>query len=213
MGAYTILLGGDLVATPRLREQVKHSKLVAADSGIKHVAALNMKPSLWVGDFDSCTPQELEKYSGVEKLSFPSSKDKTDGQIAIEAALSNGATELILCGAFGGPRLDHCLAHIAMCMALTERGIKVLLTSGNQEGRALLPGATIYDWPVGTQFSIIGLSKLDGLAIEGAEWSIDNLQPLDIDFGSTHTLSNIVRGTLKLQLSLGKAVIVAALNQ
>lgn len=213
MTVFTILLDGHVTATTRLLHLVSNSNVIAADGGIRHAETLGLKPSLWVGDFDSCTIAQEKTYSNIEQIAFPSNKDRTDGQLAIEAAVARGATQLILCGAFGGSRFDHSLAHITMAVALAERGIDVILTSGDQEGRPLLATTVTLDWPLNTVFSIIGLTKLEGLVIEGAKWSIDKLQPINIDFGSTHTISNVVNGTLKLELRLGKAVVIAALDK
>ncbi|TIT31323.1 MAG: thiamine diphosphokinase, partial [Mesorhizobium sp.] len=53
MSTFTILLGGDLLRTPRLDRQVEGSRVIAADAGIGHARMLGLVPELWVGDFDS----------------------------------------------------------------------------------------------------------------------------------------------------------------
>ncbi|MEP9372223.1 thiamine diphosphokinase [Mesorhizobium sp. KR1-2] len=209
MSRFLILLGGELVRTPRLDAQVAGCRVIAADSGIRHAATLGVTPELWVGDFDS-TPQELsERYAAVERQSFSSDKDKTDGELAISAALERGATSLVLAGAFGGPRADHAFLHLALALKLAEAGTPTFLTSGAQEGQPLLPGTASFDYADGTLFSVLGFSELSGLTEEGAKWPLDHVE---VAFGSSLTLSNEVRGGLRISLERGRALLIAHPN-
>jgi thiamine pyrophosphokinase len=206
MSRFTILLGGDLIHTPRLDAQIADSRVIAADSGIRHAAALGLMPELWVGDFDS-VPKRLEKaYPDVPREVFPSEKDKTDGELAIDTALARGATRLVLAGAFGGPRADHAFLHLALAMKLAEAGTPVLLTSGVQEGHPLLPGLSSFDYDDGTLFSVIGFTALSGLTLRGVKWPLD---AVEVAFGSSLTISNEVKGSLSARLKSGRAVLIA----
>ena len=51
--SFTLLLGGSLTVTDRLRALTNGSRVIAADSGMRHAADLGVTPELWVGDFDS----------------------------------------------------------------------------------------------------------------------------------------------------------------
>ncbi|TIO18251.1 MAG: thiamine diphosphokinase, partial [Mesorhizobium sp.] len=87
MGTFTILLGGDLVRTPRLDRQIEGSRIIAADAGIGHAHMLGLLPELWVGDFDSVPPNLPENLAAVPRKIFPTEKDMTDGELAIAEAL------------------------------------------------------------------------------------------------------------------------------
>ena len=87
MSRFTILLGGELVRTPRLDAQIAGSRVIAADSGIRHAAALGLAPELWVGDFDSVPKSWRTPIPMCRAEVFPAEKDKTDGELAIEQAL------------------------------------------------------------------------------------------------------------------------------
>ncbi|MGF7006403.1 thiamine diphosphokinase [Aminobacter sp. BE322] len=206
MSRFTILLGGEVFRTPRLDNQVAGSRVIAADSGIRHAAVLDLVPELWLGDFDS-VPADLDaRLAGLPRETFPADKDKTDGELAIAAALDRGATSLVLAGAFGGPRADHAFLHLALALRLAEAGTEVLLTSGRQEGVPLLPGAADFDYENGTLFSVLAFSALSGLSEEGAKWPLDKVE---VPFGSSLTLSNEVRGRLSISLADGRALLLA----
>lgn len=46
---FTILLGGDVTVTDRLKAAVEGSRVIAADGGMRHAAPLGLTPELWVG--------------------------------------------------------------------------------------------------------------------------------------------------------------------
>ena len=206
MSRFTILLGGDLVETPRLARQVAGSRVIAADGGIRHAATLGLQPELWVGDFDSVSPELEETYRHIERETFPADKDQTDGELAVATALRLGATELVVCGAFGGPRADHAFLHLALAMRLAEEGTLVTLTSGRQEGHPLLPGKSSFDYDPGTLFSVIGFTALSGLTLAGVKWP---LAAVEVAFGSSLTISNAVAGELRAELGTGRAMLIA----
>jgi thiamine pyrophosphokinase len=200
---FTILLGGACTVTPRLLAQVKNTRVIAADGGMAHAKMLGLNPELWVGDFDS-TPPELEaEYAQMPRQQFDAAKAKSDGELAIEAALSRGANALVLVGALGGARSDHQMMILTNAMALAERGLPVILTSGAEEATCVLPGEMRVDLPEQTVFSVIGLSDLAGLSIGNVRWPLTNH---DVPFGSTLTLSNEALGPATLSLQSGKAV-------
>lgn len=206
MSLFTILLGGDLTATPRLHDQIFASRVIAADSGMRHARALGLQPELWAGDFDSVPDTMRIEHSRVPTQVFPHEKDVTDGEIAVEAALQRGASMLVLAGAFGGPRADHAFQHLALALRLAESGTQCLLTSGLQEGYPLLAGNHEFDLPPESLFSIVAFGDLEGLTLDGAKWP---LRDRDIAFGSSLTLSNHITGRLQIGLSSGRALLIA----
>ena len=207
MGTFTILLGGELIRTPRLERQIEGSRVIAADAGIGHARMLGLVPELWVGDFDSVPADLPDDLAAVPRKVFPAEKDMTDGELAIAEALRRGATSLVLAGAFGGKRADHAFLHLALAVRLAEAGTTVLLTSGAQEGAPILPGkAASFDYANGTLFSVLGFSDLSGLTVTGAKWPLDRVE---VAFGSSLTISNEVKGRLGIALERGRALLLA----
>lgn len=207
MSTFTLLLGGEVIQTPRLEAQVAGTRVIAADSGIRHADLLGLMPELWVGDFDSAPADLPPHLAQVPRERFPAEKDSTDGELAVSIALDLGARKLNLVGAFGGARADHAFLHLALALSLAEQGTDVLLTSGAQEGIPLLPGKTAtFDYAEGTLFSVLGFSKLTGLTIKGAKWP---LNAVEMPFGSSLTISNAVQGKLEIALGSGRALLLA----
>ncbi len=204
MSVYSILLGGDLTPTPRLRQQVAGSRVIAADSGIGHSDGLAVRPELWVGDFDSASAALQSQYSDIPRLEFPVDKDAADGDLAISEALRRGATSLILVGGFGG-RIDHSLAHVAMLLALARREISCMISSGHEEAHPLMFDLSIIDLEIGTRLSVVPMSDLKGLTLTGVKWPLQNK---NVPFGSTLTLSNEVTGSVVIQCNAGSGLVV-----
>lgn len=204
--SFTILLGGQLTATDRLKAAIAGSRAIAADGGMRHAAALGLKPELWVGDFDS-SPEDLSRdFPDVRKMPYPAQKAETDGAIAIGEALARGAESLILAGALGGERSDHALMHMLQAVSLAKAGHDILLTSGEEEFYPLLPGERAIDLPKGSLFSILGFSPLTGLSIRNARYPLDDFQ---LPFGSSRTVSNVAEGPIVLSLTSGDAILLA----
>lgn len=204
MSKFVILMAGDVSPTLRLKNQISNARIIAADSGMRHAEALSLTPELWVGDFDSTPTQLRDQWSRVEQERYPVAKDKTDGALAVEAALKRGATEVILLGAFGG-QFDHVLAHATALHAIAAQGIKTFATSGWEEAWPLTTSLSLWQIPAGTRLSVVGLSDLIALSILGVRWP---LQKRDVPLGSTLTLSNESKGDISIALEQGRAMVM-----
>ncbi|EKF42060.1 thiamine pyrophosphokinase [Nitratireductor indicus C115] len=209
MSRFTLLLGGDLVRTRALDAAIAQTRVIAVDSGMMHASALGLEPELWVGDFDSVDDALLTSHDRVPRRVYPPEKDKTDGELAIAIAVEAGASSLLLAGAFGGERPDHMFLHFTQALALCNEGLDVTLTSGTQEGIPLSLGRRhVFEYPQGMMFSILAFSELSGLTVENAKWPLD---AVEVPFGSSLTLSNVVDGQLAVTLERGRALLVAHL--
>jgi thiamine pyrophosphokinase len=204
MSKFAILLGGDVTPTVRLKNQLLGARVIAADSGMRLADTLSLTPELWVGDFDSTTTALRDQWSHIPQDRYPAEKDKTDGELAVEAALKLGATEIILLGAFGG-QLDHVLAHATQLLGLAERNIKAFASSGNEEAWPLLNSLTFWQIPKSTRVSIVGFTTLKALSIIGVRWPLNKR---DVAVGSTLTLSNESTGDVAITLEQGRALVL-----
>lgn len=203
---FTILLGGELQVTDRLRDAISDSRFIAADGGMRHAAALGVVPELWVGDFDS-TPTDLAgAFAAVPRQPYPAAKASTDGEIAVSEAIARGAKRLILAGALAGERSDHAIQHLLYAVSLAEQGYDVLLTSGGEEAVPLIAGKIELDLPPDSLFSVPGFSELRGLTIENARYPLADFH---LPFGSSRTISNVANGKVRFSLLSGRAIVLA----
>jgi thiamine pyrophosphokinase len=205
MTAFTILLGGELAVTQRLRRQIAGSRVIAADSGMMHASTLHLLPELWVGDFDSAGSELTIQYRDVPREIFPAEKDATDGAIAIAAALERGATRIVLVGGLGG-QTDHTAGLLGQALQLARSGIDCLLTSGGEEARPVIAGRTLIDLPPKSRLSIIPFGDIEGLDLEGVKWP---LRQRAVPLGSTLTLSNVALGDVCVTLRSGYGIAIA----
>ena len=205
MGRFSILLGGHLQPTDRLLRQVAGTRAIAADNGMTHAETLKLDVELWVGDFDSATPELMARHAGVEREVYPEAKDASDSELAVDAAVRRGADGIVLVGGFGG-QSDHALSHVMLAVKLAREGMSAMVTSGYEEAYPLIPGRHDLDLPVGSRVSLIALSDLGALTLSGVQWPLDKRHVL---FGSSLTLSNVVLGRAEVVLESGHGIIIA----
>lgn len=103
--------------------------VVAADGGARHAAGLAVTLDRWVGDGDSLDATALAdlEAAGIPMERARPDKDETDTELAIRAALAQGADDIVLLGALGGTRIDHALANIGLLALPGLVGVSVVI--------------------------------------------------------------------------------------
>ena len=89
--------------------------IIAADRGIETCLDLGITPTLCIGDFDSASDAAVQaaRDRGWELVEYPPEKAATDGELALNEALSRGATRIRILGALTGiDRFDHGVANL-----------------------------------------------------------------------------------------------------
>ena len=111
-----IVAGGEKPQGNSLASLEQADLLICADSGANHVYELGYVPDLIIGDFDSIKPEILQAYcaKGCAIKTYPSEKDYTDTELAIQLALQEGVTQIDLLGAIGN-RLDYSSQYLSTC--------------------------------------------------------------------------------------------------
>ncbi len=90
--------------------------IIAADSGAATALQYGRVPAIVVGDFDSLDTDLLRQLSekGSQVRQAAVEKNETDTELAVQAAIEQGATSITLLGALGGERFDHTMANILL---------------------------------------------------------------------------------------------------
>ena len=129
--------------------------IVFCDSGLKHLEALQVKPGLIVGDFDSHDNPHLD----IETIVLPCEKDDTDTVFAVKEAIKRGFDDFLLIGVVGA-RLDHTLGNVSILIYLDSLGKKGSIIDDYSE-MEIVSKETAY---IDDSFRFFSLLNITGIA-------------------------------------------------
>lgn len=161
--------GAGIRSYERIRQSLKPDDyFIFCDSGLKHLPALQVKPDLIVGDFDSWQQPDTE----TETIVLPREKDDTDSVYAVREAIRRGFGDFLLIG-MTGERFDHTFGNVSILLYLDELGKtgKILDDYGEMEivsrGKAEITDDAAY-------FSLLNISgTARDIHISGAKYPLD----------------------------------------
>ncbi len=185
MKNYLISIGGNSTSNV-LSIESNFEEIIAVDSGIEHLLKLSLDPNTLIGDLDSISKKSLDevKKNGVKILSFNSNKDQTDFELALNYLEEAEKSKVYIIGGESG-EIDHLIS-IFLLIPSKSFFENIIWLYGDK--RIIFRQKLELNIHKLTKFSIIPLSDLTNLSIDGAEWNLDNK---DIQFGKTLTLRNI----------------------
>ncbi len=130
-----LVCGGSLSAAflKQMKKSIRDAVWYAVDGGLTVMDTAGEMPDYLVGDFDTADAALVTKYEKECKiLRHPPEKDATDTELALDAAVENGAGFIILLGATG-TRLDHTMANVHMLYhAMEKKCTAVILDEHNR---------------------------------------------------------------------------------
>ena len=194
MKNYLISIGGDSTSNV-LSIESNFEEIIAVDSGVEHLFKLSLDPTTLIGDLDSISKKSLNKLkkSGVKILAFNSKKDQTDFELALNYLEEAEKSKVYIIGGESG-EIDHLISIFLLIPSISYFE-NIIWLYGDK--RIIFQQKIELNIKKLTKFSIIPLSDLTNLSIDGAEWNLDNE---NIQFGETLTLRNI---TNEEQLNIG----------
>lgn len=191
----TALIVGNGEVSKAIKDRLpKNPYVICADGGIRHMELLGLEADILIGDMDSSWGEKVPE----RVIKYPVRKDYTDGELAVDYAIENGFSEIVMIG-FIGSRADHTLTNIFLLKRIKEHGVSARMIDEHNE---------IY--------------CADSLTIEGAAGDIVSIIPIDGDaecvtaegleyplagetlyFGAGRGVSNAMTGT-KCRVTIGR---------
>lgn len=185
--------------------------IMAADGGARHCQELGLTPDLLVGDMDSLSQAHVSalKSAGTEVIVYPTRKDFTDLELALQIAIQRGVSEVLILGALGA-RWDQTLANILLLAHSGLEGLHIRLVDGATEVFLIRPDKPVtFDGLPGDSLSLLPLtSQASGITSIGLEYPLDNSQ---LTFGSTTGISNLIT-SLPASINLRSGLLLCVLT-
>ena len=203
-----IISGGNPPSKELLNGEITEDTIIiGADSGANCLYEYNIKPNFLVGDFDSIDKSALD-YFKKGKCSidiYPTEKDFTDTEIALEKALSLKPNKIVFLGCTGS-RVDHLMGNIGMLKICLENGVDACIKDSNNNIR-LINATTSLEGPVGQIFSLQPYGdEMIGLTIKGAKYPLNNY---NLKIGQSISISNeFVASKVELEFKFGTLMII-----
>lgn len=125
-----LILGGrDIYYDGVVDQLFEDDVFICADHGADHARAMQLIPSVIVGDLDSILPDTLywAKTLGIKIQQFPTEKDMTDSEIAL--SMLNPIEPILVVLSLSG-RIDHVLSNFLVAGRMAEKGADILMTDG-----------------------------------------------------------------------------------
>ena len=189
----------------------KNDHIVCADGGIDHIIKIDRIPNIVLGDLDSISDLGI-KYIEDKKIKinkFPTIKDNTDTELAINYLNNIGVDEITLIGGTG-TRLDHTIANILLMKRFNQNHKVLRIIDDNNIIHYVVDDIKIKR--MDERFiSIIPLNY------EGITVSLSGFKyPLDhkfIEFSSTLGISNEIKDEIGIiTIHEGEALVFESLD-
>ena len=163
--------------------------VIAADGGVDRALALGLHVDLAIGDFDSVTPAGLAaaKAAGARVERHPASKDATDLELALDAAIALGPARIVVVGS-GGGRLDHLLGSVLLLADKRYAAAEIDTYLGDAQAHLIRDSRTLTGAP-GDLLSLLPVhGAAEGVTTEGLEYPLrgETLPP-----GTSRGISNV----------------------
>ena len=181
--------------------------IIFCDSGLKHMEALGVKPSLIIGDFDSHENPHMD----VETIVLPCEKDDTDTVFAVKEALRRGYEDFLLIGVIG-LRLDHTLGNVSILLYLDSLGKTGRIIDDFSEMEIVsdhvvsIPDSYAF-------FSLLNISgRAKGITIENAKYPLSGAEiQCEYQYGVSNEI--LPGKTAKVSVADGKLLLIKVFRQ
>lgn len=210
---FVIIGNGDIKNYNLLKKYLAldNISIICCDGGLRHVFNLNIIPNYAIGDFDSA-PIDIINYYKEKKilfLKFPTKKDKTDMEIALDFAIEKQANEVFIFGGIGS-RFDHTLANAHILVLALKKGITASLINENNIIRIIDREINI-NGKKGDLISLIPLTtEVEGVTTNNLEYELNNYT---LKIGSSMGVSNVFReDNIYIKINKGLLFVIQSID-
>ncbi|MFV1998829.1 MAG: thiamine diphosphokinase [Acidimicrobiia bacterium] len=199
-----IIAGGEITGAIQIAQG---DFVIAADSGYDIARDQDIHLDLLIGDLDSISAIGLEhaEVSGVAIERFPEAKDKTDFELAVEAAVAAGAEAVDIYGGEAGS-LGHL---IGIATGLTARTLAQVDVRWFVGSATILPVQSTHPLelspPVGTRLSLVPIGDTENVTVTGVRWPLSRQS---LPRGTSRGLSNVTTDPVCTVSVTGGALLV-----
>jgi thiamine pyrophosphokinase len=187
-----VIAGGADVAPDAIEGFDPPDLVIAADSGADLAERLGLCIDVLIGDLDSISEEahERAREREVEIRAYPSAKDATDLELAMDAAIEVRATDIVVIGGAGG-RLDHHVGNVALLGSRKYAVARVTWITGPVRSYVVRGTRHVPTSP-GQLVSVIPMGgTARGVHLRGLRWP---LAGATLRWGTTVGLSNEATG-------------------
>lgn len=195
-----------IVGNGEVSEKIKpllpeNAYVICADGGFRHMDKLGLTPDIIIGDMDSVKAD----LHGEKTIVYPVRKDFTDSEIAVNYAINNGFSDLVLIG-FTGTRTDHTLTNLFLLKGISERGASAEIIDEHNIIR-YAEKENIIRGKKGDIVSIIPIGgDVSGITTEGLDYPLFSET---LEFGKGRGVSNVMTGDeCRITVKNGSALII-----
>lgn len=195
-----------IVGNGEVSEKIKpllpeNAYVICADGGFRHMDKLGLTPDIVIGDMDSVKAD----LHGEKTIVYPVRKDFTDSEIAVNYAIDNGFSDLVLIG-FTGTRTDHTLTNLFLLKGISERGARAEIIDEHNVIR-YAEKENIIRGKKGDIVSIIPIGgDVSGITTEGLDYPLSSET---LEFGKGRGVSNVMTGDeCRITVKNGSALII-----
>jgi thiamine pyrophosphokinase len=161
----------------------------------------DVQVDLLIGDFDTLTNIPAD----IETISFPSEKNESDLELAVEEAVRRGYDCFYIYGCLGG-RLDHTIASISVLASISQRNMTGYLISEKEVITAVTNRKlTLNSKKTGTVsvFPVGGAAK--GVTLTGLKYPLNDAE---LPFSSLGLSNEFIDEEVTIEVSNGTLIVV-----
>ncbi|MGM0438709.1 MAG: thiamine diphosphokinase [Bacillota bacterium] len=183
---------------------------IAADGGALLMQKLDIKPDLIIGDLDSLTESDISEFEEkkIKLKKYPSDKNETDGELAVNYCIENNFDKIIITFALGG-RCDQQLANIFLLEYAQKHGVTAIIKEGAKE-IGLVNKEKIIKNKVDWGLSLIPIDSLvEDVNVSGCKYNLDSF---DLQRSKSRGISNLITDK-EVLISHGRGNLLYILNK